>query len=110
VLILLDESLPRLLARSLLGHEVATVGRLGWAGLGNGDLLRRAVEAGYDVLLTADQNMQYQQNIATFGIAVVVLVARSNRLEDYLPLVPTVLESLPTLKHGQVMQIGSRSR
>jgi len=74
----------------------------------NGELLRRAVEAGYDVLVTADRNMQHQQNIAKMEIAVVVLVARSNRVEDYLPLVPAVLELLPTLKHGQVVRVGSR--
>jgi hypothetical protein len=97
------------LSRSFAGHEIATVVRLGWAGVRNGELLRRAVEAGYDVLVTADRNMQHQQNIAKFRIAVVVLIARSNRVEDYHPLVPAVLEALPTLKHGQVVQIGTRS-
>jgi hypothetical protein len=110
VRILLDESMPRLLSRSFVGHETATVGRLGWAGLLNGELLRRAVASGYHVLVTADRNMQHQQNISAFGIAVVVLVARSNRLKDYLPLMPEVLEVLPALTPGQVVEIGSRER
>jgi hypothetical protein len=107
VQILLDESVPRLLARSFVGHETSTVGRLGWAGLLNGELLRRAVESGYEVLVTADRNMQYQQNIAKYRISVVVLVAKSNRLRDYLPLMPAILELLPSLSPGQVVEIGA---
>jgi hypothetical protein len=107
VRIVLDESVPRLLARVFIGHEAMSVTRLGWAGLSNGELLHRAVAAGYTVLVTADRNLKHQQNIAKSGIAVIVLRARSNKLEDYLPLVPAVLEALPTLKPGDVVEIGS---
>ena len=60
--VLLDESLPRQLARELTEHDVRTVPEQGWAGLRNSELLRRAVEEGFEVFLTADQNLEYQQN------------------------------------------------
>ena len=62
--VLLDEQLPRQLAHELLGHEARTVQQERWAGLGNGELLRRATGAGFEVFLTADQNLQFQQNLA----------------------------------------------
>jgi hypothetical protein len=61
VRILLDEQLPRQLARELTGHVVRTVQSQGWAGLGNGELLERAAETGFEVFLTANQNLQYQK-------------------------------------------------
>ncbi len=64
--ILLDESLPRKLALEFSGHEVQTVQKHGWSGLKNGELLRRA-SAEFDVLVTGDQNIEYQQNLANFG-------------------------------------------
>jgi len=64
VRVLLDEQLPRQLARELIGHEIRTVQQQGWAGLTNGDLLQRAAEAGYEVFITADQNIEFQQNLA----------------------------------------------
>jgi predicted nuclease of predicted toxin-antitoxin system len=63
VRVLLDEQLPRQLAQALPGHEVRTVQQQGWAGLGNGELLRRAAEAGFEVFLTADQNLEFQQSL-----------------------------------------------
>ena len=79
--ILLDESLPRPLGRTLVGHEVSTVGDEGWISLTNGALLREAA-LNFDVLLTADQNIEFQQNLATLPMGVIVLVATSNRLES----------------------------
>ena len=89
--VLLDEQLPRQLAQELLGHEVRTVQQQGWAGLANGELLRRATEAGFDVFLTADQNLEFQQNLVRSSLRVIVLVAPSNALEDLLPFVPSIL-------------------
>jgi len=105
VRVLLDEQLPRHLARELMGHEALTVQQQGWAGLKNGELLRRAAKAGFEVFLTADQNLQYQQNLAGSGLAVVVLVARSNALDDLLPLVPRLLAVLPGSSPGQVVRV-----
>ena len=102
--LLLDESIPRRLAKHLTGVEVDTVHDRGWSGVKNGDLLRTA-ESQYDVFVTVDQNLQYQQNLRGFKIGVVVLVARTNRLEDLLPLVPELLEACPTVDPGSVVLI-----
>ena len=88
--LLLDESIPRRLARHLTGVDVDTVFDRNWAGLRNGELLR-AAEPDYDVFVTADQNLQYQQNLEGFEIRVAVLAARTNRLHDLLVLVPELL-------------------
>jgi hypothetical protein len=102
VRILLDEQLPRQLAKELVGHEARTVQQQGWAGLGNGELLRRAEEAGFEVFLTGDQSLQFQQNLVRSSLRVIVLVAPSNALEDLLPLVPSILRSIPDARPGQV--------
>lgn len=105
--VLVDEQLPRQLAAHLLGHDVRTVQQQGWAGLTNGELLRRAAEAGFEVFLTADQNLQYQQNLTRSPLRVIVLVARSNALEDLLPLVPHVLDAIPISQPGLVVRINA---
>jgi predicted nuclease of predicted toxin-antitoxin system len=84
--LLLDESLPKKLKQSLVEHEVFTVSEMGWRGVKNGKLLALAA-ADFDVFLTADQNLGYQQNLKSLPVAVVVLEAYSNRLVDYLPLI-----------------------
>lgn len=104
--ILLDENLDWRLRRHLSGHEVDTVAYIGWSGVTNGTLLRQAAAAGYDVLVTLDGNLSYQQNLASHAIAVVALRAASNRLVDTLPLVPQLLACLPALTAGQVLRIG----
>ncbi len=76
--ILLDECLPRRLKRDLVGHETKTVPEMGWAGKTNGALLTVA-QVDFDVFLTVDRNLSFQQDINKFNIAVVVLVAKSNK-------------------------------
>ena len=88
--ILLDEPVPRRLGPLLAGHEVTTVPKSGWAGIKNGKLLALAA-TDFDVFVTTDRNIEFQQNLATLPIAILVLVAASNRLEDIEPLVPKVL-------------------
>ena len=91
--ILLDEDLPRRLASLLAGHEVATVQRRGWTGVKNGRLL--ALAAGeFDVFLTMDRNLEFQQNLLTLPIAVLVIEAVSNRLEEIVPLIPKILQEI----------------
>jgi predicted nuclease of predicted toxin-antitoxin system len=107
VRVLVDEQLPRQLAAYLLGHEARTVQQQGWAGLTNGKLLRQAAASGFEVFLTADQNLQYQQNLARSTLRVIVLAASSNALEDLLPLVPHVLDAIPVSQPGLVVQIGA---
>ena len=93
--VLLDECLPRRLKRELVGHDARTAPEMGWASKRNGELLALAVGQ-FEVFLTADRNVSYQQDLSSFDIAIVVLVARSNRLEDLRGLVPRLLEVLPT--------------
>ena len=106
--ILLDEQLPRQLARYLVGHEVRTVQQESWAGLKNGVLLSRAEAAGFAVLLTGDQNLEYQQDLRKRIIGVVVLGGASNALEDLLPLVEQALLAIARVNPGQVVRITAR--
>ena len=103
--ILLDEQLPRQLAPYLKGHDVRTVQQQGWAGLKNGALLRQAAVAGFEVLITSDQNIEFQQNLKASELFVVVLVALTNKLEDLLPLVPSVLGALLDSTPGRLVRI-----
>src|SRR5439155_5309110 len=100
--LLLDENLDWRLRRDLLDHQVESVSLIGWAGIENGELLRKAVETGFDVLVTMDSNMVHQQNIERHAIAVVALRAASNRLADTRPLMPALLALLPNIKPGTV--------
>lgn len=104
--LLLDESLPRPLADLLTGHDVDTVTDMGWTSLGNGALLRQAAPT-FDALLTADQNLEFQQNLTTLPMAVVVLVAESNRLESLEPLVPEILQVLESLQPRVLVRVGA---
>jgi predicted nuclease of predicted toxin-antitoxin system len=104
VRLLLDESLPRRLGLLLVGHDVVTVADAGWAGLTNGRLLGIAQHE-FDCLLTADRSLVHQQSLPRFDIAVVVLRAKTNRLDDLAPLIPRVLELLPSLRSGQSAEI-----
>ena len=99
--VLLDESLPRRLARHLGDIEVETVFDRGWTGLKNGELLTQA-SADFTVFVTADQNLRYQQNLKGFDIGVVVLAAPSNRIDDLLPLVPAALTVFDAIEPGEV--------
>lgn len=103
--ILLDESLPRRLSRALDEHMVSTVAEVGWSGIQNGKLLALAAEQ-FDVFVTADQNLQYQQNLAALPLSVVVLVARDSRLATLLALVPELLARLAQLSPNSLVRIG----
>lgn len=104
--VLLDESLPRPLGRLLVGHAVRTVGQAGWTSFKNGVLLRLAA-IDFDVLITADQNIEFQQNLEALPLAVVVLVAESNRLESLEPLVPQILDALKVLEPKKLIRVGA---
>lgn len=104
--ILIDECLPKKLKTELVEHIVFTVQEKGWAGTKNGELLRRA-ETEFDVWITADRNIEYQPNLSTFDIAIVVLVAQRNQLEFLLPMIPRLHEVLQTIQSSQVVYIDS---
>lgn len=79
--------------------------QMGWAGIKNGELLARAVSSHFEVFVTSDQNLSYQQNLATFAIAVVVLKARSNRLTDLKKLVPMLTLAVKQAKPGTTVMV-----
>ncbi|MBL8216931.1 MAG: DUF5615 family PIN-like protein [Bryobacterales bacterium] len=103
--ILIDENLPRRLVAHLEGHECRTVVQCGWSGKKNGDLLAVA-DPLFDVLLTLDKNLPYQQNLDSVRIAVLIIHAYSNRIADLLPLLPECLAALETIQPRQVIRIG----
>jgi predicted nuclease of predicted toxin-antitoxin system len=104
--ILLDESLPHDLAPLVAGHEVSTVRDEGWSGVKNGKLLALAATR-FDAFLTADRNLEFQQNLARLPIAVVVLVARKNRIQDIEPLLPELLQLLNHLPPKTLRKLGA---
>ncbi len=104
--ILLDECLPRKLKQDLIGHHVLTVPDMGWRGVKNGELLRRA-ENSFDVFITIDQGLQYQQNLEKAKIAIVVLAAQDNQIESLHPLMTDVLIALNSIRRGELVYVGS---
>lgn len=95
--ILLDESVPWRLGRLLTGHETTSVQRHGWASIKNGKLLAMT-GAEFDMLLTADNGMEYQQNQDKLPVEVLIVLARSNRMEDLTVAVPAILKALEEMK------------
>jgi predicted nuclease of predicted toxin-antitoxin system len=103
--LLLDENLPHQLRREIPEHDCFTVAYMGWAGIENGELLALAASAGFDALLTKDANLQYEQNLVRLPIAVVVLQAASNDLDDIRPRLPSLIAALSHLPPRQVTRI-----
>jgi len=102
--LLLDECVAQDLKRDLIGHEVKTVVEAGYGGMKNGALLR-AANNHFDVLITVDRNLPFQQNIATLQIAVLVILAKGITYADLQPLVPRALTSLELIKPGSIVQV-----
>lgn len=102
--LLLDECVPTRLRRSLPTHQVSTVVYEGWSGIKNGKLLALAAER-FDVFITVDKNLPYQQNTSALPVAVLVLDAVSNELPFLLPLVPALERELSSLKRGSYVFI-----
>ncbi|HEY1067943.1 MAG TPA: DUF5615 family PIN-like protein [Pirellulales bacterium] len=101
---LIDECVDARLAKEIAGHSVRTVPQMGWAGVADRALLGLA-EASFDVLVTTDGNLEFQQNLSQFNLAVIVLKAKTNRLADLKPLVPSLLATLPTAPRGQATHV-----
>ena len=100
----MDECIPRRLKRHLVGHECRTVPEAGWSGKKNGELLRLA-EPEYDVFLTLDKGVEYQQNLSDRRIGVVVVRAVSNRIEDLIEHVPACLATFDTIRAGEIVRV-----
>ena len=103
--VFVDECVDWRLARDLVGHEVKTARQMGWSTTKNGELLALAAKE-FEVFVTVDRNLSFQQNLLAFAIAVIVLRARSNRLADLKPLVPELLACIPSAKRGTVQYVG----
>ena len=106
--VLIDECAPKALKSFLTkhGHECLTVQEAGWSGRENGELLA-AAETEFDVLLTVDTNLRYQQNLEGRRIAIVVLQSSSNRLEHLRQYFPACVLAIEKIKRGEIVQVGS---
>lgn len=102
--ILFDENLPRQLRRDLSEFTIRTVQEEGWGAYQNGELLRRA-EAAFDVLLTADRRMQYQQNLASFSIGVVVIITPRLRLQELRSVLDPMRAAIESVRAGEIVRI-----
>jgi hypothetical protein len=105
--LLLDECVPRPLKRDLPEHDVHHVVDMGWSSKRNGELLQLMTEAQFEGLLTVDRNIEYQQNIGSSRIGVVIVTARRNRLKELRPLIPQIRAALADLKAGKVAKVGN---
>ena len=105
--VLIDECLPAVLKESVttLGHECETVRRAGYGAKKNGELLS-LMEGRWDVLLTNDRNIQYQQNMSGRNVSILILCAKSNRIKDLLPLMPSCARALLSILPGSVVEVG----
>ncbi len=104
--VFLDECVDWRLARDIVGHEVKTARQMGWTAIENGELLMLASEQ-FDVFVTVDRNLSFQQNLVSFPVAVVVVRAKSNRLADLRPLIPEVLAAIEYGRPGTVKFVGA---
>ncbi|MGP0060872.1 MAG: DUF5615 family PIN-like protein [Beijerinckiaceae bacterium] len=103
--VFLDECVDWRLARDIIGHDVKTARQMGWTTIKNGALLALASEH-FQVFVTVDRNLSFQQNLDTFSVAVIVLQAKTNRLADLRPLVPNLLAAIESAAPGAAKFIG----
>ncbi|MGH9817198.1 MAG: hypothetical protein ACRD6I_14080 [Candidatus Acidiferrales bacterium] len=89
----------------MLPHVVVTVQEAGWSGLRNGELLKRA-EPQFNVFLTVDRNLRYQQNLLKNRIAILLVMAKFNNIRSLVPLVPEILKALGFIKPGELVIVG----
>jgi Domain of unknown function (DUF5615) len=104
--IMFDENFPADFAALLVGHEASNVHSHGWAGIKNGELLRRAHSV-CDVFVTLDRNLEFQQNIKVLPYGIVVVRARSNRMIDLTPHIPAILLAAGQVSPGRAVTVGS---
>jgi hypothetical protein len=104
--VFLDECIDWRLAHDIVGHDVKTARQMGWTTIQNGALLTLASQH-FDVFVTLDRNLSFQQNLDSFSIAVVVLKAKTSRLTDLKPLIPNLLTAIESAPSGAVEFIGA---
>ncbi len=104
--VLLDECVDSRLARHITGFATSTVHDLGWSGITNGKLLTLA-QTQFDVLVTVDRNLSFQQHLPKYSIAVVLIHSRRSRLDDLIALVPEIVAAISTAAVGAVTHVGN---
>jgi predicted nuclease of predicted toxin-antitoxin system len=104
--VLLDECIPRRLKDSFPNHECQTVPEAGLAGKKNGQLLSLAESAAFELFLTMDKGVRYQQNLVGRNLAILIIRAKSNRLADLLPHIEACLSVMLVIQPGQVERVG----
>ena len=104
--VLLDENLPVGLAAELVGHQVTTVSGQGWQGVKNGELLQRA-QGIFEVLVTMDRNIGFQQILSSLNLCVVLALTPSNRIAGLRPIVPAILQAIETAQPGELLRAGA---
>jgi predicted nuclease of predicted toxin-antitoxin system len=105
VRVLLDECIDWRLSRDIVGHDVKTLRQMGWTSTEDGTLLALAAQH-FDVFVTVDRNLSFQQHLVSFSVAVVVLHARSNRLAELRRLLPELLQALEITPPGTARSVG----
>ena len=103
--VLIDECLNWRLGRALTGHYCTSVQRMGWSGVCNGELLALAERNRFDVFLTGDRNLSFQQDTSRFRLAIVVLESPGTQLHETMPLMAKVLALLTAIRPGQVARV-----
>ena len=102
--VFIDECIDWRLSRDIAGHDVKTAHQMGWSGIKNGVLLA-LVSGKFDVFVTVDRNLAFQNVVANLPFAVIVLHAHTNRLEDLLPLIPALMRAIEQSKPGELRRI-----
>ena len=105
--ILFDENVLRKLRIHLIGHSISTVQEMGWSSLKNGELLRVA-NGKFDILLTVDKNLRYQNNFTGLDVAVITIVVKYNKLQNLIPLVSDLLKSVDDIRPGMIVALGDQ--
>ena len=103
--VLIDECIDERFRNHLPGHDCQTVRYAGLAGRKNGELLTAAETARFDVFVTTDQGIEYQQNLTGRNIAIIIFRTKSNRLRDLLPHAPACLAHIESVQPGQIVRI-----
>ena len=102
--VLLDECLPKRFSKELTGHETITAPMMGWAGVKNGELLE-LIAAHFDVFVTIDGGLEYQQRLKNVPFGIIVLHAPTNKIEDLRPLAPEILRVLAKIQPGELAHV-----
>ena len=99
--------MPRPIKRELVGHDVHHVVDMGWSSKRNGELLVLMRQESFEAFLTVDRNLEFQQNLRASGVGVVLVLARTNRLKELRPLVPTMLDAIAKVTPGALLKVGA---